>query len=79
MKGPQKKTKPNGKANDSMDLLAKAMRVAFQDSVEAGLAPMEKRMDAALMKTRKAVSNELKKTREDIRKSVAKQFASRRP
>ena len=40
MKRPLKKTKPNGKASDGMDLLAKAMRQALQDSVEAGLIPV---------------------------------------
>ena len=34
MKGrPLKKTKPNGRADDGMDLLAKALRQALQDSV----------------------------------------------
>ena len=77
-----RKTKANGKAKDSYEVLAKAMRVAFDDSVKRGLIPMEKRMEKkisdASLKTRKAVSNALGKTRDDIRKDVAKQLASLR-
>ena len=69
--------KANGRA-DSYDLLARAMRVAFEDSVKRGLIPMEKRMnkrmDTVLMKTRKTVSNEIKseikKSETRIRKDI---------
>ena len=67
-----KKTKHNGKATDSMDLLARAMRQAFQDSVEAGLVPVRKEI-GELREGVGQISKDLKTTNKNMHSQFAEQ------